>query len=395
MPGIETSETATSPRDLPFGRPILGDEERAAVTEVLSGHILTHGPRCMAFEQRFAERIGVEHAIATSSCTAALQLSLMALGIKPGDEVIVPAETHVATAHAVEHCGARPIFVDVERATGNIDPRLVEAAITEKTKAIMVVHYLGLPCDMDALAAIAEQAGVPIVEDCALALGAGYDGRAPGSIGATGCFSFYPAKHITTMEGGMLTTNDDDIAGRVRKLRAFGYDKGFGERRTPGVYDIVMLGHNFRMSEVQAAIGLHQLDRLDDFLAKRKQNSDALLAGLASIDIIITFPVHRGPAESARYCVNAVLPEDGGVDRTAVIAALNAAGVGTSVHYPVALPHTTYYREKYGTAPESFPVARWISDQTISLPCGPHLDVDDMAYIADRLAAAVARVRTE
>ena len=195
------------------------------------------------------------------------------------------------------------------------------------------------------------------------------------------------------MEGGMLTTNDSDIAGRVRKLRAFGYDKGLGERSIPGVYDIVMLGHNFRMSEVQAAIGLHQLDRLDGFLAKRIRNSDALLAGLAGLDGVTTFPVHRGPAESARYCVNVVLPEDGGIDRTVIIAALNAAGVGTSVHYPMALPHTSYYREKYGCEPESFPVARWISGQTISLPCGPHLDVDDMTYIAERLAAAIALVK--
>ncbi len=384
------ADTPAATRDIPFGRPMIGDEERAAVDEVLRGHMLTHGPRCADFERRFAELIGVKHAVATSSCTTALHLALVALDIGPGDEVIVPAETHVATAHVVEHCGARPLFADVSRATGNIDPDAVRAAIGPKTRAIIVVHYLGLPCDMDALVAVADGAGIPIVEDCALALGARHDGKTAGALGMAGCFSFYPVKHITTMEGGMLVTDDDRVAELARRKRAFGYDKGLAERKVPGIYDIAMLGYNYRMSEAQAAVGLAQLDRLDGFLAKRRANSDALHARLADIDGVTTFPLHRELAESARYCVNAVLPEDGSIDRGAVIAALNAAGVGTSVHYPVALPLSSYYREKYGHRPEQFPVARWISDQAISLPCGPHLETDDMHYIADRLGETLA-----
>ncbi|MBT5415212.1 MAG: DegT/DnrJ/EryC1/StrS family aminotransferase [Rhodospirillaceae bacterium] len=380
-------------REIPFGRPILGEAEKAAVAEVLSGHMLTHGPRCAEFEKRFAERVGAKHAVTTSSCTTALHLALLAHGVGPGDEVIVPAETHVATGHVVEHCGARPVFVDVDRATGNIGAAAISEAITARTKAVMPVHYLGLPCDMDAIRAIADPAGLAVIEDCALALGADYGGRHPGAIGAAGCFSFYPAKHITTMEGGMLVTNDDGIEWTVRKQRAFGYDKGLGERSKPGIYDVVMLGYNFRMSEAQAAVGLCQLDRLDGFLAARECNAAALLAGLADIDEVFTFPVELGRARSSHYCVNAVLRTDDALERGAVVEHLKGAGIGTSVHYPVPVPLTAYYRERYGHADADFPVARWISDNAISLPVGPHLDEEDMTVIADSLKEAIAACR--
>lgn len=392
---VSANSAATSvpgKREIPFARPIIGEEEKAAVAEVLSGHMLTHGPKCAEFERLFAERIGAAHAVTTSSCTTALHLSLLALDIGPGDEVIVPAETHVATAHSVEHAGGRPVFVDVERETGNIDPEAVRAAITPQTRAIMPVHYLGLPCDMEALSAIAGEHGLAIIEDCALAIGAEYAGKAPGGFGATGCFSFYPTKHMTTMEGGMLVTNDEGIAARVRKLRAFGYDKQLGQRSLPGIYDVDALGYNFRMSEGQAAVGLCQLDRLDGFLAKRTENSDALLAGLAGVDEIVIFPVNYGKARSGRYCVNITLTERSEINRGELIQALNAAGVGTSVHYPVALPLARYYQDKYGYSGDAFPVARWISDSTISLPVGPHLDEEDMAFVANTVKHAMARL---
>ena len=376
-------------REIPFGRPLIGNEERAAVARVLSGHILTHGPSCAEFETRFAARLGVKHAITTSSCTAALHLSLLALDIGPGDEVIVPAETHVATAHAVEYVGARPIFIDVQRETGNIDPVLIRQAITPHTKAIIIVHYLGLPCDMEILTEIASANDIQIVEDCALALGATYNGFAPGSFGTTGCFSFYPTKHITTLEGGMLTTNNDTIAAKVRKQRAFGYDKGLGERSQPGEYDIIMLGYNFRMSEAHAAVGIHQLDRLDGFLATRLENTETLLAALKDIKGVTTFPINHGKATSGCYCGNVVLLDDGSINRSAVVAKLNSAGGGTSVHYPIALPLATYYQEKYGHTPREFPIAKWISERAISLPVGPHLNVEDMAYISGQLKLAL------
>jgi len=373
------------PKNIPFGRPILGDEEKAAVANVLSGTMLTHGPQCKAFEERFADLVGVKHAVTTSNCTTALQLSLMGLNVGPGDEVVVPAMTHVATAHAVEHLRAKPVFADVEKTTGNISPEAVGKVLSDKTKAVIPVHYLGLPCDMDRLKDIC--GAIPMVEDCALAVGAEYDGKKPGSLGLTGCFSFYPAKHMTTLEGGMLTTNDDEMAEVVRKLRAFGYDKGLGERAEPGVYDIVALGHNFRMSEAHAAVGLCQLDRLPGFMEARRRNSDRLFEGLSDLERIEIFPMSEGKSSSGRYCFNITLKEDSGLVRREVSAALNEAGIGTSVHYPVALPLTTYYKTRYEYGADEFPVAQWIADNTISLPCGPHLTTDDVDYIIETAKA--------
>jgi perosamine synthetase len=378
---------------IPFGSPILGEEEIDAARQVLSGTQLVHGPRAADFERRFAERAGATHGITASSCTAALHLSLLALGVGPGDSVIVPAMTHVATAHAVEHCGARPVFADADPATGNIDPDAVAAAIDATTKAVMVVHYLGLPCDMDRITAAAP--GLPIVEDCATAVDATYDGRTVGTIGVTGCFSFYPAKHITTSEGGMLITMDDAIAATVRHRKAFGYDKMLGERTRPGVYDVTALGFNYRMSELHAAIGLVQLDRLDAFQSARAANFAALTAGLGEIDGVVVFPGVHGKATSSHYCLNIVLPRDGSIPRDAVVNHLTAEGIGTSVHYPGAVPLFAYYRERYDHRPGAFPVAEWIGDQTISLPVGPHLGPSDPARIAAAVREGVERARKE
>ncbi len=369
-------------RSIPFGRPILGTTEKRLAAEVLEGTVLTHGPRCAEFEAQFARRIGAKHAVTVSSCTTGLQLCLMAIGIKAGDEVIVPAQTHVATAHVVEHLGARPVFVDVERATGNIDLQKVEAAVTARTRAVMPVHYLGLPCDMDRLRMIADKCKLAVIEDCALAVGADYGGRHPGALGTAGAFSFYPTKHITTLEGGMVTTDDDDVAARVRHLRAFGYDRGLGERKIPGIYDVVSLGHNFRMSEVQAAVGIGQLEQLDGFLAARRRNTKILLNSLAGVEGLVTFPIHHGRASSGFYCVNIVFT-DARFDRNRMIERVNAVGIGTSVHYPIAVPLVRYYSEKYGYRPGDFPVAEWISNQAISLPVGPHVSAEDAAFIAD------------
>ncbi len=370
-------------RNIPFGRPILGETEKRLAAEVLEGTVLTHGPRCAEFEEKFAARIGARHAVTVSSCTTGLQLSLMAIDFQRGDEVLVPAETHVATGHAVEHAGGKPVFVDVLRETGNINPVAAEAAITPRTRAIMPVHYLGLPCDMDAILALADKHGLAVIEDCALVVGGDYDGKHPGAIGTTGSFSFYPAKHMTTLEGGMVTTNDGKLEAKLRNLRAFGYDKGLGERKVPGIYDVMALGHNFRMSEVQAAVGIGQLEQLDGFIEARRRNTAILHEGLSGIDAITLFPVKFGKARSACYCVNIML--DGAIDRNECIMQLNAAGVGTSLHYPVPVPLMRYYREKYGYNDGEFPVSEWISGSAISLPVGPHVTADDAHYIVERV----------
>lgn len=378
-----------SKRNIPFGKPTIGEAERRAADAVLSGTQLVHGPVTAEFERRFAERAGTTHAVSVSSCTAGLHLSLFVSGIGAGDEVIVPAMTHVATAHAVEFCGARPVFVDVLADSGNLDPDAVAAAVTPRTRAVMAVHYLGLPCDMDRLRPLAERAGALIVEDCALAVDATHDGRKAGGLGNVGCFSFYPVKHMTTLEGGMATTDDSELAAAIRKRKAFGYDRMLGERAKPGIYDVDELGYNYRMNEVQAAIGLAQLERMDGFQARRKENYAILRDKLTARPEITVFAPVQGKAVSSHYCLNAILPADGRINRDAVAADLQANGVGTSVHYPMAVPLMRYYRDKYGHAEGAFPVAEWLAAQTISLPVGPHLDADDAAYVGDRVLAAV------
>jgi perosamine synthetase len=386
-------EARMTERNIPFGKPMLDDSERNAVAAVLSGTTLVHGPVSKEFEAEFAARAGVKHAVSLSSCTAGLHLSLFVRGIGPGDTVIVPAMTHVATAHAVEFCGARPIFVDVDPLSGNIDPTGVEAAFREDTRAAMVVHYLGLPCDMARINAAADKADAVVIEDCALAVDATYDGIKAGGLGLTGCFSFYPVKHITSVEGGIVTTNDDAMAAAIAKRKAFGYDRMLGQRIKPGVYDVDELGYNYRMSEVHAAVGLAQLRKLDAFQAARAENFQRLQAVLADVEEITVFDAQQGKSKSSHYCLNAILPRDGSIARDDIVSYLKERGVGTSVHYPKAVPSMSYYAERYGYTEGSYPVAEWLADATISLPVGPHLNDGDAEWIGNTLKDAVFKVR--
>lgn len=378
---------------IPFGKPLLDDAEIEAVVAVLRGTQFVHGPITKAFEERFAARAGAKHAISVSSCTAGLHLSLFCKGIGSGQRVAVPAMTHVATAHAVEYCGATPVFVDVEPTTGNMDAGLLEQVAADGLDAIEVVHYLGLPCDMDTINRIAQKVGAFVVEDCALAIDATYGEQKAGTFGLTGCFSFYPVKHMTTVEGGMITTNDDDMAIRLRSQRAFGYDRNLGERALPGMYDVNRLGYNYRMSEVEAAVGLAQLDKLDGFQRERAQNYRMIMDGLVELDELTVFAPINGKSRSAHYCLNVVLPRDGRIDRRIAVDCLNAAGIGTSIHYPSAVPLFDYYRKKYGYKAGQFPVAEWLAAQTISLPVGPHLNEGDSHRIVAEVKSAILAAR--
>ena len=378
---------------IPFGRPLLDQSEIDAVLKVLSGPILAHGPVCGEFEKAFAERAGAEHAITVSSGTAGLHLCLFANDVGPGDEVIVPAITHVATAHAAEYCRAKPVFVDVDPASGNIDPAGVAAALNQRTRAVMVVHFLGLPCDMDPINAAADKAGALVIEDAALAVDATYGGKKAGTLATAGCFSFYPIKHMTSIEGGMVTTDDAALADQIRKRKAFGYDRGHEARVKPGIYDVTMLGYNYRMNEVEAAVGLAQLHKLDARLKIRARNYHALKTALAELDEVTVFEPTQGKAQSCFYCLNAVLPRDGSLDRDAIAAELKAANIGTSVHYPGAVPLMSYYREKYGYQTGQFPVAEWLAAQTISLPVAPHVPEDFADRIGTAMKAAIFKGR--
>ena len=383
----------TAATAIPFGRPMVGDEERAAVADVLTGHILTHGPRVKDFEAAFAEFTGAPHAVAAATCMAALHLASLALEIGPGDEVIVPAQTHVATAHAVELTGARPVFLDAEERTGNIDLDQLEGLINDRTKAVSLVHFLGRPVDMPRLIEITRPRGLSVIEDCAVALGARVDGTHVGLLGDVGCFSFYPVKHITTGEGGMVITNDDDLADRIGKQRAFGIDKSIlADRRHTGEYDIEHVGLNYRLGEIGAAMGVEQMKKLPAFLDQRERNYDVLHAGLADFELThVLDSGHGGPLHASFYCMSLLLSRDLAPKRTEIVDALKADGVGSSVYYPKALPDTRYYRERYGFEHGSCPVATRISETSIALPVGPHVDEADAERIVTTVKETLSR----
>ncbi len=367
--------------NIPFARPLLEVEERKAAAAVLDGNILTHGPQCKLFEKNFSEFNLSSHAVSVSNCTSAMFLSLKALGIGPGDEVIVPAMTHIATAHCVSHTGAKVVFVDIDSNTGNINPNLILSKINKNTKAIIVVHFIGLPADMDSILKIIYGHNLFLIEDCAAALGARYGQKLVGTFGNTGCFSFYPTKHITTMEGGMLITNDNKLSNLIRKSSSFGYTKNLYERSIPGVYDVDLLGYNFRMNEVSAAIGIEQLKKINSFISKRNSNAAILRDKLSGNANIYVLPGKDGKSASSNFCVNIVLNFGGENTRNNLILELQKNNIGTSVHYPVCLPKSIYYKGLGNK--ETYSVAEHYAAHTISLPCGPHLGSDQANLIAD------------
>jgi len=381
---------------IPFGRPEIGDEERAAVDVVLRGPTLVHGPKAVEFESAFASFTGAGAAVSVSSCTAGMHLVYFALGFGPGDEVIVPAQTHVATAHAVRLTGATPVFVDSEELTGNIDVRLIESAITDKTRAISVVHYLGVPANISEIVRIAKKRGLFVLEDCALALGAHVKDTHVGLLGDVGVFSFYPVKHMTTTEGGMIITNDSGFAARLRLLRAFGVDRSHGERAIPGMYDTVALGFNYRMSEVNAAIGLVQLGKVGRFLARRRDNYEAIsgmLDGrLPPKSRVIPQPCNSS-ITSSHYCLSLMFNEALALKRSAIMAYMTEHGVGTSVYYPHPVPRMTYYQKHLGNEVQ-VPIATSFSDNSLALPVGPHVSQTDRDIIVKTLTSAIKYVES-
>lgn len=371
---------------------MIGLEEKEAVNKVMDGSILVHGPVSTEFEKDFASFTGSPHSVSVSSCTAGMHLIYFALGYGPGDEVIVPAQTHIATAHAVELTGARPIFVDSENDTGNIDIDLIESAINSKTKAIALVHYLGAPVDMTKITNIAKKYNLFVLEDCALSPGAKINGVHTGLHGDAGVFSFYPVKHLTTAEGGMIILKDETLAKKLKLLKAFGVNRTHGERSIPGVYDTIDLGFNYRMSEIHAAIGLVQIKKLKNFLDKRRENFLNLEKNLEKIkDITILSQPYNNKLKSCYYCLGALLDKKILSKRPEIISSLKKIGIGTSVYYPQPVPRMKYYRDKYGYDESKYPVAAQISDSIISFPVGPHLDLTDMEVIASEFKKIIEK----
>ena len=347
---------------IPISRPFIGAEEKEAVMAVLDSGMLAQGPCVAELEQRFADLCGTKYAIATSSGTTALHLALLAHDIGPGDEVITTPFTFIASPNSVLFTGARPVFVDIEIDSFNLDPHKVEKAITPHTKAIMPVHLYGYMCDMDALQAIAQRHDLVIIEDAAQAVGATFNGRKAGSIG-TGTFSLYATKNMMSGEGGMITTNDESVAECCRLLRSHGMKKRYHHQ---------ILGYNFRLSDLHAAIGLAQMDRLTAFTRQRQANATYLSQRLESVIL----PQVKDGYEHVWHQYTVRLPEG---NRDEAVLRLHEAGVGTGVFYPIPAHQHDYMRKVVGNV--SLPIAEQMAQEVFSLPVHPHLTQADLAVI--------------
>ena len=365
----------------PFGQPILSNSENYSIKKVLDSKILVHGPITNKFEDLFKKFTKAKEAVSVSSCTAGMHLVYFALGIGKGDEVIVPAQTHISTAHAVELTGAKAVFVDCDLKTGNILVSAIEKKINKKTKAIAVVHFLGIPVDILEIKKIAKKNNLFILEDCALAIGAKYNNKHVGTIGDVGVFSFYPVKHFTTGEGGIIITKNKKLSKKLKLLRAFGVNKTFSERKK-GLYNSSYLGLNYRMSEIHAAIGCSQIKKLPSFLKQRRINFDLMYNKIKYNKNIQVIKNNKKFLQSSNYCLSIILKNDISKKRNEIIKKMNEKGLGTSIYYPHPVPRMNYYKNKYKYNKKNFKNASIISDNSIALPIGPHLKKNQIIQIS-------------
>jgi len=378
------SPIATPPAGLPFYRPDIGEEEIAAVVETLRSGWVTVGPRTHEFEQAFAEYIGAPHAVAVSSCTAALHLALDALDLQPGDEVITSTLTFTATGATIIHAGARPVLVDCTPDTLNIDPADVARKITARTRAIVPVHFAGHPVALDEILSLARAHGLTVVEDAAHALPASYHGRRIGTVGNITAFSFYATKNLCTGEGGMLTTGDAALVERLRMRRLHGMSRDAWRRYSnegSWRYDVSYPGFKYNMTDTAAAMGLVQLRRLPAMHQRRQQLAhlySALLADCPAVQLPVTLP----DIEHAWHLyVLRLRPEVLRIHRDAVIEEMKAAGIACQVHF-IPLHLHSFYRDAFGYRPEDFPVASGVADALLSVPFFTRMSDDDVRLVA-------------
>jgi dTDP-4-amino-4,6-dideoxygalactose transaminase len=371
----------TDRREIRLARPDTDHEEVAEVEAVLASGYLTQGPKVTEFEGLVAELIGVPYAFATTSATTALHLSLAALGIGPGDEVLVPDYTFPATANVVVQQGARPVLVDIDTETFTVTADALEQGITPRTRAMIPVHAFGLSADMDPILALARERGVPVIEDAACALATTYFGRSCGGLGTAGCFSFHPRKAITTGEGGMITTRDDELAKSIVLLRSHG-----GVRRG-NRFTFEAAGFNYRLSDILAAVGVAQLRKLESMVARRRAAASRYRDLLAEMDLL-RLPVE--PAWGGHVYQSFVVLLDEGIDRDAVIRTLAEQGIETTLG-TYALHREPFFGRSFGYQPGDLPASDAAYRRSLALPMYATLEADDQAYVADQLRAALAR----
>jgi len=365
---------------LPFSRPAMGPEELAAVSEVLQSGWITTGPKNQALEQAFCTLTGNQHAIAVSSATAGMHVALMALGIQAGDEVITPSLTWVSTLNMIVLLGAEPVMIDVDRDTLMVTPHAIEAAITPRTKAIIPVHYAGAPVDIDAIRAVADRHGIPVIEDAAHAAGTYYKGNHVGHRG-TAIFSFHAIKNMTCAEGGLIVTDDEQLANRMRSLKFHGLGVDAFDRQTHGrapQAEVISPGYKYNLADINAAIALVQLQKLEQHNARRKEIAERYLTELENTPFLPLTQPAWAHKHAWHLFILRVDEASCGISRNDLMEALKAKGIGTGLHFRAA--HTQkYYRERYPAL--VLPNTEWNSDRICSIPLFPTMTDDDVTRV--------------
>jgi dTDP-4-amino-4,6-dideoxygalactose transaminase len=381
---------------LPFSVPTIEEEEISEVVDSLRSGWITTGPKVKIFEDAFKSYVNAQYAVPLSSATAGLHLALLAMGIGPGDEVITTPMTFAATVNMIVRVGASPVFADIEPGTLNIDAAGIREKITEKTRAIIPVHFAGLPCDMDPIFSLAAEFNLQVMEDAAHAVGTEYKGKRIGSLDSVSVFSFHPIKNITTGEGGMVCTRDEKTAEEISLLKFHGMSreawKRYSAQGTPN-YDIVLPGFKYNMMDIQAAIGIHQLAKLDRFIEKRREIAGYYNTAFADVDEVI-IPAAAG--YSCRHAWHLYTPlirvEKLAIDRDGFMAELKKQNIGTGLHFK-AVHHHPYYRDTLAIPPGLLPHADYASDRILSLPLFPKMTLEDAADVVDAVKNVISRNR--
>ena len=380
---------------LPYGRQSIDDEDISAVIDVLRSDWLTTGPTIGQFEEAFAQQTGAAEAVAVSNGTAALHAAMYAAGVGPDDEVIVTPMTFAASANAAVYLGAKPIFADVEPETLLLDPNTIEEKITTRTRAIVAVDYAGQPCDYDAINAIAQKHNLVVIDDACHAVGGNYNGRSVGTLAGLNTFSLHPVKHLTTGEGGVITTDDSKLAGKMRVFRNHGITSDHRQRAEQGgfFYEMVDLGYNYRLTDFQAALGISQLKKLAGWVEKRQAIAHMYDAALAQVDAVAPLSVRSGVSHAYHLYMVQLDLASLTVDRAAIFQALRAEGIGVNVHYiPVHLH--PYYQQTFGTGPGNCPAAEAAYERLLTLPIFPQMtnsDVEDVVTAVQKVVEAYQR----